>query len=126
MAATHKMIRGHSGGDAMIKKTLLVLVVSLFGCVTPTRYAWRANPITGPDGTRNWAIVTCVDSKANCFEAASQTCHGGRYNIEDTTDHSSTSSMGHFSSWGTSAWGFARQDTHLKLEMLVHCLPSEE
>jgi hypothetical protein len=97
------------------------------GCVEEQAYVpWRVRPVTGPDGTKSWAIVTCVESKANCYEAAAATCSTG-YDVSDETDHSQTSQVHRSFVGGGESWaaGHSRTDSveHFRQEWLIHCRP---
>jgi len=106
---------------------LLSIALVLTGCTHQqqvTYIPWRVKPIVGPDGGKNWAMVTCVESKENCFEAAGVACPYG-YDIADDTNHThnSTTEQGVGGHGILGGWYKGRVDNeeHFKQEWLVHC-----
>lgn len=80
-------------------RLVAVGVVMLVAC--GPRTTSRATPVTGPDGTKNWAVIEC-QRRATCLELAGETCPHA-YKIHE--EHAPES----------------KQD---RISLLVHCVPA--
>jgi hypothetical protein len=106
------------GGDVRTKLLLAALAgVLLFAC------EWAdSSPIRGPDGRKDWLLVSCHGSHGGCLEEAGERCPHGYDTASDQAWQSGSVSYVNRST-STVITGNARRG-----EMLIHCRqgPREE
>jgi len=111
-----------------MKHLTLGMILFLSGCATTSTSEWRpwrVHPLSaGPDGGKNWAVITCVQAVENCYEAASRACPGG-YEVHTDMDHTthSTDTRGAaiFGSTFRNDHAHSDDQEHFRQEWLISC-----
>lgn len=73
------------------KLGILIAGIIFIGACGPSKF-YRTTPITGPDGSKHWAVIRCYP-RAECLIAASSACSTGYEVKEDSGPHEKTTTL---------------------------------